>query len=125
MQDRAAVEAYKSALYTFNMRWKGEPSAPKKVRQVFKQDEEIRRRVTQVLQERGQMSSNKTLRKRVLSQLFEEYSNKPCGLDRYLHLVEMDHDRYACKFQAFKETMNTFDRDNGLLPRVPFNTVSQ
>ena len=71
------------------------------------------------------MSSNKTLRKGVLSQLFEEYSNNPGGLDRYLHLVEKDYERYACEFQAFKEIMNTFDRDNGLLPRVPSNNVSQ
>ena len=71
------------------------------------------------------MSSNKTLRKGVLSQLFEEYSNKPDGLDRYFHLVEKDHERYACEFQAFKEIMNTFDQDNGLLPQVPSDNVSQ
>lgn len=104
MPEREVLEAYRSELYTFNLRWRREPSAPKTVRQVIKQDEEVWRRVTEVLQKRGQIPFNKTLRTGVFSQLFEEDSNKLGGLDRYLHLVEEDHERYASEFQASRRS---------------------
>lgn len=119
------MEAYRSELYTFTQRWQGKPSTPKTVHQVFEQDEEVGRRVTEVLQKRDQIPSNKTLRTGVFSQLLEECSKKPGGLHRYLHFVEKDHERYASEFQAFKEIMNNFDRDNSLLPRIPSDNMNQ
>lgn len=69
---REALESYRNRLRMFNERWNGEPSAPKTVLQLFKLDEDVGNRVTQKLQERGQVSSNKTLRNAVYSQMFEE-----------------------------------------------------
>lgn len=116
LPNREALESYKSNLRMFNERWSGEPSTPKTVRQIFKQHEDVGRTVTQILHERGKDTSNRSLRTPQYSKLFEEASNQPGGLDRYLHLVEKDHERYARDLKQFKDKMVKFDHDHGLTP---------
>lgn len=113
---REAVESYRNRMQLFVERGRGEPSAPKTVRQIFKKDEDVGKEVTQLLLSRGQVPSDKTLRSKVYAQLFEDATNKPGGLDRFLHLVEKDHERYSRELKWFKEKRREFDRRNGLLP---------
>lgn len=112
---REALETYRNGLQLFKERWVGEPPASRTIRQVFKQDEEVGNRVTAILQERGQVPTNKTLRVAVFAELFGEASIKLGGLDRFTHLVEKDQERYARELKEFKEKMLQFDRDTGLV----------
>lgn len=53
---------------------------------------------------------------KIVSRLFDEASNKPCGLDRFLHLVEKDHERHAKDYKNFEKKLRQFDENNDLLP---------
>lgn len=113
---REALLQYQNQLQTYIQRGTEEPSGVMTLRQAFKKDAEIANQATRILQERGESVSNKVLRSAVIAKLFAEASSKPGGLDRFLHAVERDHERYAEELKVFKETVKQFDREHGLLP---------
>lgn len=123
-QSPEALQKYHNKQQIFQERFQGELKAPMTLRQVFKNDKEVGVRVSRVLQERGQPASNSSKRTAVYSALFDEKSNRPGAMDRVIHLVDKDHERYANDLKVFNQKLERYDRDHGLLPRQPSSETS-
>lgn len=113
---REALDDYRNKMQLFISRGSGEPTPPQTIRQVFKQDQAVQLEVTDLLQQRGENVRSKKLRNETVSKLFDEACNKPAGLDRFTHLVEKDHERFARELKVFKEKVRQLDEEHGLLP---------
>lgn len=72
-------------------------------------------KVNQLMRENGPGPS--ALKTKLLAKLFDEAEKRPGGLDRFLHQVERDHERYSKEMKEFRRKLEEFDRDHGLLPR--------
>ena len=94
------MEKYQNDMRTFIERGKGEPDAPKTIRQVLKADEGVRSHVERLLEKSGTRA--KGAKTKLFNKLFEELENQPGGLDKFQHLLEKDHERYAVELRAFK-----------------------
>lgn len=114
LPSRHALDKYKNSLQEYIQRYSNEPSAPMSVRQAFKKDPAVIEQVAQIMRDQG--PGPRDLKNKLINKLFNEAEKKPGGLDRFLHLVEKDLERFAKVTKEFENELQIFDRDHGLLP---------
>lgn len=115
--NRRALEGYRNEMRIYSERENGSPIAPRTVRQLYKQDQGVLEKVDAIMSNHSVSEADaRRLRKRTITQLFEEAENSPGALDRFYVLAEMDHERYARDLTEFKRVQRQFDQERGLLP---------
>lgn len=114
---RRTILRYREDIRMHVERESGHPPAPKTLRQVFKEDDNILAKADSILSHHSVSGQTaKALKAKTLAELFQEAENTPGGMDRFYPLVEKDQERYSKELKEFKKKQEDYDKDHGLFP---------
>lgn len=112
-----AINGYRNAVALYKERMRGQPAAPKTLKQVFRADPDTKARAESQRQRPGCQAGDTVAK--ITARLFDVAELTPGALDRFRYLVEKDLERYARELKVFRETtLKQFDEENNLLPVV-------
>lgn len=106
-------------------RWNRQSDPRRTIRQVLERDKGILRHATEILQSQipSRMAVPRNHISKVIAKLFDDAEKTAGGLDRFLHLVEKDHEKDSRELKEFKAKLQTFDEDHQI-PGASYATDS-